>query len=99
MCHRSYGEEEGYEPLEHGYLEFRYSAASTDAHRFFIGFTEIIVNGESIEFFSIEPYDIDYVNIVVPLSVPYEEVRSIEFGGVYLMLQDEIEFRVPLKAQ
>lgn len=98
IYYRNYGEAEDYEPLEHGYLEFRYNAASTDAKRFFVGFTEISINGEAVEYFGIEPYDIEYESIVLPLPVPYEEVRSIEFGGVNLMLQDEIEFRVPLNA-
>jgi|GEM_PF-2793713 len=99
ISHRNYGEAEDYEELEHGYLEFRYSAESTDAIRFFVNFDEISINGETAEYFGIGSFGEEYESIVVPLSMPYDEVRSIEFECITLMLQKDITITIPLESE
>ncbi len=99
MSHRNYGLDEGFDELEYGYLEFRYSAAGSDDLRCFINLDEVSINGETAEYFCIEPYDAEYESIIVPLSIPYSEVRTIGFDSITLMLQQDITITVPLKAE
>lgn len=99
ICHSNYGESDGYEKLEHGYLELRYSASSLDAFRFFVNFDKLSINGQSVDSFCIEQYDDEYDRIIIPLNIPCEDVRSIEFDRVTLMLQEDISISIPLKTE
>lgn len=100
MFHRNYGETEGYEESKYGYLEFRYKAETNNVNRFFMDFNRLGINGETIaDGYYITPYDEDYTSIILPLPIPYEDVRSIDFESVLFLLAEDEEIVIPLKSE
>lgn len=97
MSHCDYGEEDGYEEYGYGCVEFRYKAENTAQNREFIDFSKILINGEETDCFGINQYDLEYTSIIIPLKMPYEEIRSIEFAGAEFLLAEEIEIEINLK--
>lgn len=97
ITHRDYGEEDGYEEYGYGCVEFRYKAENTVPNREFIDFTKILINGEETDCFGISQYDLEYTSIIIPLKMPYEEMRSIEFAGAEFLLAEDIEIEISLK--
>ena len=96
IAFRDYGWEDGYEEYGHGCVEFRYKAETTAEGREFIDFRKILINGEETDCFGIEQYDLEYTSIIIPLKMPYEEVRSIEFESAQFLLAEDIEIEIAL---
>ena len=91
-----YGEADGYEETAFGYLQIKYKAESTGS-REFICFGDISINGKWVEYYGLTDFDGEYVTMVLPLSVPYSDIRSIEFESADLMLKGEVRFEFSLK--
>jgi len=95
ICWADLGEADGYEETDYGYLVLRYKADSNDDIRF-VRFSGISINGEYVESFYMNDYDGVYKNILIPLSVPYADIRSMEFESAELMLRGDIRFEFPV---
>ncbi len=67
-------------------------ATNTNSRKF-ISFNEISINGEIMDSFYIEQYDLDYNNIIILLNISYKDIRSIEFNKVSFLLQEDITKR------
>ncbi len=98
MSVEHYGEDQGYEENNCGYLTVRYSVEDSDG-MCFANFAKISINGVAVEGFYAHGFDLDYSDLIIPLPVPFEEVRSVEFKGVNLMLVDNQSIEIPLKAE
>lgn len=98
MSVKYYGEEQGYEENENGYLVLRYSVKDSN-DVCFTNFAEISVNGEGVEGFYVNGYDLEYCNLVIPLPIPFEEIRAVEFESINLMLSGEASIDIPLQAE
>lgn len=96
ISHCDYSEEEGYEEYGYGCVEFRYKAENTEEKREFIDFSKILINGEETDCFGIEQYDLEYTSIIIPLKIPYEDIRSIEFDCAEFLLAEDIEIEIDL---
>lgn len=84
----------GYEDSEYGYLTIKLKATSKDESKQFVSLGDISINGEITDGFYINQADIDYVNVSIPLDVPYEDVNSIEFESIEILLNENIKFEL-----
>lgn len=86
--------EDGYEESEYGYLIIKLKVTSQDETKQFVSFADISVNGELVDGFYIKQADIDYTNISIPLTMPYEDINSIEFESIEILLNENIKFEL-----
>ncbi len=91
---RSFDSPDDYHYSEHGMLVLKYKMDATDENKMFMFFDEIRINGEKMEGYSTEWVDETYVNMLIPLSMPYSEVKTIEFDKALYQLNGTMEFDI-----
>ncbi len=91
---RAFESSADYHYSEHGMLVLKYKMDSTDEDKMFMFFDEIKINGQKMEGYSTEWVDDTYINMMIPLSMPYSEVTSIEFGKAQYQLSGTMEFDI-----
>lgn len=91
VSHAVYGEDEGYEEYENGYLVLTCFIDDSENEQF-IGLREIGINGIPSDGFYFSRYDLEYMTVSIPLPVPYSEVRSVDFLSADMLLEGEMEF-------
>lgn len=92
MSNRPCDSVEDFDYSEHGYLVLTYRAEDADVNKQFMWFGSLSVNGENVEDFTMECGNVDCSVVLIPLSVPYSEVRTVEFTSADYMLQGSMEF-------
>lgn len=92
MSNRPCDSVDDFDYSEHGYLVLTYRAEDAAVNKQFMWFGSLSVNGENVEDFTMECGNVGYSVVLIPLPVPYSEVRTIEFTSADYMLQETMEF-------
>ncbi len=92
MSNRPCDSVEDFDYSEHGYLVLTYRAEDADVNKQFMWFGSLSVNGENVEDFTMECGNVGYSVVLIPLPVPYSEVRTVEFTSADYMLNGNMEF-------
>ncbi len=91
VSHGTFGEAEGCEEYENGYLVLT-AAIDNSENEQFMELRNISINGIAVDGYYCTPYDLEYMNISIPLPVPYSELHSVEFASADMFLSGEMEF-------
>jgi len=92
MSNRPCDSVDDFDYSEHGYLVLTYRAEDAAVNKQFMWFGSLSVNGENVEDFTMECGNVGYSVVLIPLPVPYSEVRTVEFTSADYMLQETMEF-------
>ncbi len=92
MSNRPCDSVDDFDYSEHGYLVLTYRAEDADVNKQFVWFGGLRVNGENVEDFTMECGNVGYSVVLIPLPVPYSEVRTVEFTSADYMLNGNMEF-------
>lgn len=94
MHQQDYGIEDGLDELEHGYLVLKYRIKQTDNKKMLVDVMNMSINGNKVEYVCTEFVDGTYFNCILPLDMPYEDVKTIGFDSVMFKLMDRVEFEL-----
>lgn len=94
MSNRPCDSVDDFDYSEYGYLVLTYKAEDTDVNKNFMWFGSLSVNGENVEDFTMECGNVGYTIVLIPLPVPYSEVRTVEFTSADYMLNGNMEFNL-----